>query len=266
MWYVKRKEKQVGPFSLEQLKRYSSEGKLKPDDLLRKVDGENWVSASDAKGLCLLGIQSLISETDTPPELSVTNHIPPPLPATESGTSQLPWYHPLSLSALVIAIMFLYIVSSVISSFFPRRSRSSIAAASTDRGGMAVTAPRQKDIQANLKTDLFSVSEHQSIRTDRRLQVVYKMGFLTPKKLEVYLKMKAGMDDQWRDENSSTISNMWMLLMVPANNWPDASRKLGLTKQEYVAVTKWIFSVTGANARNYESTLLEMTGRSLQQY
>jgi hypothetical protein len=92
------------------------------------------------------------------------------------------------------------------------------------------------------------------------------MGYLTPSKLASYLKLKAGMEGDWRDDNSSTIANMYMLLLIPSNKWPDASRRIGLSRNEYMAVTKWTLLSAGVDEEDYEAKLQEMTGSTLQEY
>ncbi|MDA1015192.1 MAG: DUF4339 domain-containing protein [Planctomycetota bacterium] len=49
-WFVKRGERELGPLSVERLKNLADEGKLKPDDLVRKDDAE-YKLASQFKGL-----------------------------------------------------------------------------------------------------------------------------------------------------------------------------------------------------------------------
>jgi hypothetical protein len=115
-------------------------------------------------------------------------------------------------------------------------------------------------------TMVFSRKEIELIRADRRLLAVFDMGLLTPSKLASYTKLKARMEGELRDENSSTIANMYMLLLIPANKWPDASRRIGLSRQEYIAVTKWTLLSAGVNEADYESKLQEMTGSTSQQY
>lgn len=50
-WIIKRKDKENGPFSAQQLKAFATSGKLKPEDLIRKEPGGKFVRANSVKGL-----------------------------------------------------------------------------------------------------------------------------------------------------------------------------------------------------------------------
>ena len=52
-WYIQRNDKQAGPFESAQLKQLGADGKIKPDDLLRRDDQEAWHKASSVKGLLI---------------------------------------------------------------------------------------------------------------------------------------------------------------------------------------------------------------------
>jgi hypothetical protein len=109
-WYIKRNDKQAGPFESAQLKQLATGGKIKPEDLLRREDQDTWVRASAVKGLLAATTQVPISTTTTPPPLPDTNQSPPPLPSAASENKKLPWYHPASLAAyaIIIAVIFLF--------------------------------------------------------------------------------------------------------------------------------------------------------------
>ena len=52
-WYIKRNDKQAGPFESAQLKQLAADAKIKPDDLVRREDQEAWHKAESVKGLFL---------------------------------------------------------------------------------------------------------------------------------------------------------------------------------------------------------------------
>lgn len=56
-WFVNRNGKQAGPFESAQLKKFASEGKIKPDDQIRRDDQEKWHKAESVKGLFLARTQ-----------------------------------------------------------------------------------------------------------------------------------------------------------------------------------------------------------------
>lgn len=50
-WFIRRGEKEHGPFTSKQLRAMAVSGKIKTDDLLRKGDSSNWIKAGSVKGL-----------------------------------------------------------------------------------------------------------------------------------------------------------------------------------------------------------------------
>lgn len=50
-WIIKRNNKENGPFSAQQLKKFATSGKLKPDDWIRKESGNKFQKAQSVKGL-----------------------------------------------------------------------------------------------------------------------------------------------------------------------------------------------------------------------
>jgi hypothetical protein len=50
-WFVRRAGKQKGPFSTASLKQFAEQGRLMPEDELRKAEGSRWVTASAVRGL-----------------------------------------------------------------------------------------------------------------------------------------------------------------------------------------------------------------------
>jgi|GEM_PF-5377879 len=52
-WYIRRNDKQSGPFESAQLKQLAADGKIKPNDQIRRDDQESWHKAESVKGLFL---------------------------------------------------------------------------------------------------------------------------------------------------------------------------------------------------------------------
>lgn len=46
-WLLKRQKTKYGPYTLEELKQYASEGRLSPEDLLKSDDMSRWIKAAD---------------------------------------------------------------------------------------------------------------------------------------------------------------------------------------------------------------------------
>jgi hypothetical protein len=70
-WYCKIEGKEEGPFSALELKSLVSEGRLKPEDPIRRDDHKQWTSARHVKGL--------FSES------AGSQSVPPPLPKIPQG-------------------------------------------------------------------------------------------------------------------------------------------------------------------------------------
>src|SRR4051812_14442820 len=86
-WFVERQGGRLGPYSSAQLKELAAEGRLRPDDPVRRSDQANLVAAGKIKGLFPEEV-SQDRRGDTPPVLT-TEHdpvsakaapMPPPLP------------------------------------------------------------------------------------------------------------------------------------------------------------------------------------------
>ncbi len=58
-WYLHLDDRQYGPLSAAELKRYASEGRMTPETLVRKGEEGTWVPASRVKGLHFAGPPSL---------------------------------------------------------------------------------------------------------------------------------------------------------------------------------------------------------------
>lgn len=50
-WYVRRRDKELGPFTASQLKQLAYTGKLRATDLVRRSEMANWVTADRVQGL-----------------------------------------------------------------------------------------------------------------------------------------------------------------------------------------------------------------------
>lgn len=61
-WYIKRNDKQAGPFETAQLKKLARDEKIKPSDLLRRDDQEAWHKAESFRGLFAERIEQPSSE------------------------------------------------------------------------------------------------------------------------------------------------------------------------------------------------------------
>lgn len=86
-WYVKRNSKQAGPFETAQLKQFAAEGKIKPDDLVRREDQTAWSKASDVKGLFVpSSVQSIELPAPTLAQDSIPS-TPPPVPIQTTSLS-----------------------------------------------------------------------------------------------------------------------------------------------------------------------------------
>ncbi len=103
-WYIKRKDKQAGPFETAQLKQLAADGKIKPNDQIRRDDQDTWHKADAVKGL-LVKSGNASSTTETPPPLpEIASQVPSPLPDRTPTAAKYPWYHPVSL--LMYALCF----------------------------------------------------------------------------------------------------------------------------------------------------------------
>lgn len=276
-WYIKRNDKQAGPLETAKIKQLALDGQIKPSDLIRRSDQETWHEAKSVKGLLIPDATSTVTQ---PPQLpEQPNQEPPPLPAAKPGVATFPWYHPLSLViyALCFGGILFFAQQRQANRESIRKARNQVAAESQSRetaDDAGAPSPSQTEtgenldsnLPANHPTKVFTRTELESIWGDRRLLAVCDMGYLTPSKLASYLKLKAGMEGDWRDDNSSTIANMYMLLLIPSNKWPEASRRIGLSRNEYIAVTKWTLLSAGVDEEDYEAKLQEMTGSTLQEY
>ena len=85
LWHCKRQDKQVGPFSDQQLKQLATTGKLHPSDLVQREGTAQWVAAGRIKGLFPVAIAkplgTVTSSLDIPPPLPPANDsdLPSPL-------------------------------------------------------------------------------------------------------------------------------------------------------------------------------------------
>jgi hypothetical protein len=95
-WHVKRNEKTFGPFNSDQLKKLADSGKIKPEDLLKRENQENWVRACEIKGLGLEA-RHIPNKTLSPPPLIENTPTPPPLPSAVNETQKTPSNQPLSI-------------------------------------------------------------------------------------------------------------------------------------------------------------------------
>lgn len=71
-WFVRRGDKEHGPFTSKQLRSMAASGKITVDDLLRKGDSPKWIKAGSVKGLFAAVLQEAKPATS------------PPIPVTES--------------------------------------------------------------------------------------------------------------------------------------------------------------------------------------
>jgi antitoxin component YwqK of YwqJK toxin-antitoxin module len=72
-WYIKRNNKTVGPFDAARLKRLASEGKVKPDDMVRRDDQDSWNKAESLTGfLVVLKQEENLTEEVQPPEIGAS--------------------------------------------------------------------------------------------------------------------------------------------------------------------------------------------------
>lgn len=76
-WFIKRNDKQVGPFEASRLKQLAVEGKIKPDDLVRREDQEAWSKASQIKGLLNLPAAPTLPVEPPAPSPGVQQSTPP---------------------------------------------------------------------------------------------------------------------------------------------------------------------------------------------
>jgi hypothetical protein len=107
-WFVNRNGKQAGPFVSSQLKQLATDGKIRPDDLVRREDQESWHKADSVKGLLIKNGNGL-STTEAPPSLpKIENQGPPPLPDTTPSSTKYPWNHPVSLLIYVLCFGGMY--------------------------------------------------------------------------------------------------------------------------------------------------------------
>ena len=51
VWFIKRDEQKTGPFTSGQLRQMVTTGQLLPIDLITNGEADNWVPASNVKGL-----------------------------------------------------------------------------------------------------------------------------------------------------------------------------------------------------------------------
>lgn len=112
-WYIKRNGKQAGPFESAQLKQLAADGKIKPDDQIRREDQETWHKAGAVKGL-LIGCDKSAATPEATPEATqaantaAASQESPPTPVASPSTSGLPWYHPASLLFYALCFSGLY--------------------------------------------------------------------------------------------------------------------------------------------------------------
>lgn len=151
-WFVNRNGKQIGPFESAQLKKFASEGKIKPDDQIRRDDQEKWHKAESVKGLLVVSNQVTSSAASVPPPLPKPYGGPPPKPSGANEDQKLPWYHPASLVAYAI-------VASMILMFSQARlasSRRTKAPQATNEVQQDRTAVASKSKPPNATSELGS--------------------------------------------------------------------------------------------------------------
>ncbi|MCA9069330.1 MAG: DUF4339 domain-containing protein [Planctomycetaceae bacterium] len=106
-WIVKRKDKEQGPFTSEQLKKLAASGQLRTTDLIRKHNSDQYVKADKVKGLFddssskssrpkrssgkqpEMLVAEVVEVIDEPPqELEVLEEIDEPIALNKKGSSR----------------------------------------------------------------------------------------------------------------------------------------------------------------------------------
>jgi hypothetical protein len=75
-WYLKIANKELGPFSSEQLKTMAQKGQLSPEDLVRQGDRGPWTAAGRVRGL--LAAAATSADSTPPPALKTAVPLNPP--------------------------------------------------------------------------------------------------------------------------------------------------------------------------------------------
>ena len=86
-WYLKLQSTELGPLTSKEIKKLADDGRLKPDDLVRRADSRNWLRASGIRGLtdCSISNASAYAAPVIENKAGPT-HKPPDLP------SPRPWW------------------------------------------------------------------------------------------------------------------------------------------------------------------------------
>ena len=50
-WYLSRDQQVYGPYTLAQMREWASNGRITPQDMVRRGDGEQWIPAGKVRGL-----------------------------------------------------------------------------------------------------------------------------------------------------------------------------------------------------------------------
>lgn len=106
------------------------------------------------------------------------------------------------------------------------------------------------------------VVHRDEIEKDPRLTLARDMGELEATELYFYLQMKHRIGTDWEGFPANTC----FLLLIPAKEWPNASRQLGVPREMYRLNVETVAKMLGVLPDNRVDVIEKLTGESLDSY
>lgn len=155
-WYIKRNNRQAGPFETAELKQLAADGTIKSDDHIRRDDQETWYKAQSVKGRRVKSGNASSTTEEPPPLPKIENQGPPPLPHGTPTATNYPWYHPVSLLiyALCFGGMYFFAQQRQANRESIRRAGNQAAAKAKDREMTGAPKAAVRDSRSSSSTSL----------------------------------------------------------------------------------------------------------------